>query len=252
MSIYDALTERNADFSVGEVAEAVRETEQEAVIALENLVGEGRAFVLTDGRYLSDGAAERLRQTARRVLAAFHRKEPYRLSLPTDELRAPLSKAAIVQDFGALAIFLVAQGVVVAEEGGLRLPEHTVTMPERWRNAADEMLAVYRAARFDPPAPGNFQANYPRDTNVRAILTILAETGELVPLSNDLYITREAFDEALEYVRRLAETPDGATVATLRDATNSSRKVIAPLLEYLDARKITRRIGDKRVLSMEF
>ena len=48
-------------------------------------------------------------------------------------------------------------------------------------------------------------------------------------------------DQVLKYV-------PGVTVATLRDATGSSRKFILPLLEYLDAQRFTRRQGDARVL----
>ena len=38
------------------------------------------------------------------------------------------------------------------------------------------------------------------------------------------------------------------TLAAVRDASGSTRKYILPLLEHLDARGITRRVGDKRVL----
>jgi len=37
-------------------------------------------------------------------------------------------------------------------------------------------------------------------------------------------------------------------VAELRDLLNTSRRYALPLLEYLDAKRITRRVGDKRIL----
>jgi selenocysteine-specific elongation factor len=39
------------------------------------------------------------------------------------------------------------------------------------------------------------------------------------------------------------------TVAALRDLLGSSRKFTLVLLEYFDARRVTRRVGDKRVLA---
>jgi selenocysteine-specific elongation factor len=42
---------------------------------------------------------------------------------------------------------------------------------------------------------------------------------------------------------------DGSvTVATLRDRMGASRRPVLALLEYLDSQRITRRVGDQRVL----
>jgi selenocysteine-specific elongation factor len=248
-AVYAALAARHTDFSTADIAKATGLAEDVATVALESLVDEGRAEVLTNARYFADVSAERLRDTARKVLGQFHRQNPLKKAMPREGLRAPLAKAATVTDFNALMLWLVGQGIIVAEgTQGVRLPEHEVKVPEGWKRPSEEIREVYRAARFLPPSPDNFQANYPRDVNVRAILSILAENGELVPLADDLYLHVDAFNEVKEIVRRLAGSPEGITVATVRDATGSSRKVILPLLEYLDAQRFTRRVGDARVV----
>jgi selenocysteine-specific elongation factor len=248
-AVYAALSARHEDFSAADVAKATDLEEAVATVALESLVDEGRAEVLTNARYFSDVAAGRLRDTAQRALATYHRQNPLKKAMPRDNLRAPLAKAATIKDFNALLLWLVAQGIVASEgANGVRLPSHEVTVPAGWQKAAADILDVYRSARFQPPAPDNFQANYPRDIHVRTILSILAENGELVHVSEDLYLSAETFAETKEILRRLAATPEGISVATLRDATGSSRKVILPLLEYLDGIRVTRRVGDNRVL----
>jgi selenocysteine-specific elongation factor len=246
---YAALTARHAAFTAEEVAAATGATTLDATAALETLVDERRAFVLPDGRYLSDVAAGRLRDTARRVLSAYHRKNLFRRAMDRDELRAPLAKAAEVPDFDTLLVWLVAQGVVVAEDaGGVRLPEHTVELPEAWRRAADEMLAVFEAGGLNPPDPANFQAHYPRDLPVRTVLNVLADQGKLVQIADGMFVPAAAFEGVKAAVRRLAATPDGITVSGVREATGASRKVILPLLETLDTQGFTRRTGDARVL----
>jgi len=40
------------------------------------------------------------------------------------------------------------------------------------------------------------------------------------------------------------------TVAQVRDRFNTSRKYALAIMEYLDDRKITRRVGDERVLRL--
>ena len=52
-------------------------------------------------------------------------------------------------------------------------------------------------------------------------------------------------------VARLTEhlTAHGkVTVAEARDLFGTSRKYVLPLLEYLDQKRVTRRLGDERVL----
>jgi selenocysteine-specific elongation factor len=47
---------------------------------------------------------------------------------------------------------------------------------------------------------------------------------------------------------RLADLPDGFTVAQFRDATGITRRHAVPLLEWLDTEGVTRREGDGRAL----
>jgi selenocysteine-specific elongation factor len=248
--VYAALAGRHADFTPAELAVATETDEAQVGAALETLAAQNRAVPLSDGRWLSDVAAARLRDTARRVLAAYHKQNPLRKAMPREGLRAPLAKAATVRDFNAALAYLASQQALAGEgAGGVRLPEHDVAMPPGWQKAADEILAAYEAADLTPPSPDNFQANLPRDVNVRAILNILAENGQLVRIADDLYVHATAMERVKETIRRLAATPDGITVGTVRDATGSSRKFILPLLEYLDAQRFTRRQGDNRVLA---
>ncbi|MGC4043679.1 MAG: selenocysteine-specific translation elongation factor [Armatimonas sp.] len=242
-ALYATLASRHGDFPLSELEKTVASPAP----ALEALIGQRRAFVLSDGRYLSDTAAQRLKDTARRTLEAFHRQNPYKKAMPESGLRAPLTKAAMVKDFNALVAFLIAEGICVKEDTGLRLPEWELTVPPGWQKAAGEIEAVFKAAGYQPPGPRDFI--YPKDIVLPAIFIILTESGALVKLTDDLYLHRETYNKALDTVRQLATTPEGISVASLRDATDSSRKIILPLLEHLDGIRITRRIDDnKRVL----
>jgi selenocysteine-specific elongation factor len=59
---------------------------------------------------------------------------------------------------------------------------------------------------------------------------------------------RDAYDTMVEGVHQLFTEQGDITAAALRDRFDTSRKYAIALLEHLDARKVTRRIGDKRVL----
>lgn len=242
-ALYAALASRHGDFALSELEKTVANPAP----ALEALVSQHRAYVLSDGRYISDSAAQRLKDTARRTIEAFHRQNPYKKAMKEKDLRTPLAKAATIKDFNALVDFLVTEGVCVKEDKGIRLPEWELTVPSGWTKAITEIEAVFKAAGHQPPGPRDFI--YPKDIVLPAIFIILTESGTLVKLADDLYLHRETYDKTLEVVHRLATTPEGISVASLRDATGSSRKIILPLLEHLDGIRVTRRVDDnKRVL----
>jgi selenocysteine-specific elongation factor len=80
------------------------------------------------------------------------------------------------------------------------------------------------------------------------ILNLLIRENKVVRISDSLYLSREAFDTLLISVNTFYSHKNELTVAEFRDLLNTSRKFALPLLEYLDAQKITLRVGDARKL----
>ena len=240
--VYTLLTMRHADFSEREAVETLGGDRLDALAALERLVEERRAFVLTDGRYFSDRSGQRLRDTARRTLEKFHRKNPFRAGMPTEDLAEPLSRAAQIADFRALALWLLAQGTLVAEGNRVRLPEFSIQPPTDWQSTLDEIEAVYLAAGFDTPTPGSF--TFSRHLPTPALFLILTEQGRLIALTEKILIHRTTWERAQDAALALNQTPEGITVGTLKDALGLTRKTVLPLLEKFDASGFTQRRED--------
>jgi selenocysteine-specific elongation factor len=72
----------------------------------------------------------------------------------------------------------------------------------------------------------------------------LAQTGSLVKIAPELYLHRET----VENVKQLLPKLSVVSVQEVRNALNTSRKYVVPLLEYFDTIGVTRRIGNERVL----
>ena len=167
-------------------------------------------------------------------------------------MRPSLAKAATVRDYLALKAALENAGVWQRERGGARLPDFKIVLPPHWEKAAEEMLLVFVAGGLtDPPWPGNFRANYPRDVPVDAVLDALCERGELVRLIDDLYIAQDAVVQAKERLQKMTNEGTPITVATVRDVTGSSRRVVVPLLETLDKQGFTLRLEETRVIAVK-
>jgi selenocysteine-specific elongation factor len=58
-------------------------------------------------------------------------------------------------------------------------------------------------------------------------------------------MTPSMVDRAVAFIRDAG--PAGRTVSAVREALGTSRKYTVPLLEHLDGKGVTRRVGDVRV-----
>ncbi len=67
-------------------------------------------------------------------------------------------------------------------------------------------------------------------------------------LSDDVAFTRAAYEKAVEVVKELIASEGSVSVAQMRDRLGASRRPMLALLEHLDSAKVTRRVGDARVL----
>ncbi|MBC7807188.1 MAG: SelB C-terminal domain-containing protein [Akkermansiaceae bacterium] len=248
-STYAVLAQQHREHTASDIAEQTGVSEAEALAAVQTLAGDGKAFAVSADGFLSDAAWKRVCDTTLRILTTYHKRNPYKRRAPDSELRIALAKAATVRDYLALKAALEDAGVWMRERGGARLPDFAVVLPPRWEAAALEMLPVFVAGGLnDPPWPGNFRANYPRDVPVDAVLDILCEQGRLVRLDNDLYIAVESLEHAKATITALADAGTPITVGAVRDATGSSRRVVVPLLETLDKQGFTARHEETRTI----
>ena len=80
------------------------------------------------------------------------------------------------------------------------------------------------------------------------MLALLVNEGKVVKLNNSLTFLAETYAEAVQIISAHIKSQGNITVAQARTLLDSSRKYILPLLEYMDQNRITRRIGDHRIL----
>jgi selenocysteine-specific elongation factor len=188
-------------------------------------------------------AWENIAGRAIRALDEYHRSHPLRAGMPREELksRLGLAPAALTPVLSELA----ADGVLAERGGGLALPSHRVEIDPAAGGPAGRLLQLIATEPFAPPS----LAEAMRESGASAeVVRALVQKGDLVRLSEDVAFTRAAYDEALGLVRAMVASEGSVTVATLRDRMGASRRPVLALLEHLDAQRITRRVGDQRVL----
>jgi selenocysteine-specific elongation factor len=179
-----------------------------------------------------------LTERAVAMLADYHRDHPLRTGMPRGELASRLRVPADV------LAFLAKDGVIAEEGREVRDPAHRPRLSDAAQAQADALVELLGMLPFAPPSLPEVM----RQSGVDAeVMRILIEQRRIVRLSEDVAFTMEAYEEAVAQVMELIRRDGSASVGTVRDRLQTSRRPTLALLDHLDRQQITRRVGDVRV-----
>jgi selenocysteine-specific elongation factor len=174
-------------------------------------------------------------------LRAYHTAYPLRPGMPREELKSKLGLTS--KFFNDVATLAVTSGLLVESAAFVRALLVRRERHGKLRRAADALLAKFRSAPYATPSVKEAEAAVGAD-----VLAALLEQGQLVKLSDDVLFLPQTFSAMVERIRAHIQSNGSITVAQVRDLFDTSRKYALALLEYLDAKGITKRVGDERVL----
>ncbi len=239
-----------------EARQIVRRSQLEpkaAASALAGLLDRGLVIVLDSGTLdperlvrssaylISTDGWSRLLDRIEKALAEYHAAYSLRQGMPREELRSRLHLDA--QLVNAVVDRAVDQGEIVAEAGTLRLPSHRVSFSPEQQKRIDAVLTAFRKTPRTPPSTGDVRTQVGPD-----VLYALVEQGYLTQISEDVLFLTETYQEMVEQIVAHLQREGSITVAQARDMFQTSRKYALALLEHLDEARVTRRVGDERVL----
>ena len=175
-------------------------------------------------------------------VTAYHAAHPLRPGMAREELRNRLRVHP--NAFPATLSALISEGKLEDRQGAIAMPQHRVAI-DGSDGPARQLLELLGREPFAPPSlPEAMQQTRAGPEVVRA----LAQSGAIVRLSDDIAFTQESYANAVGIVKELIAATGSVTVAQLRDRMGASRRPVLALLEHLDGAKVTRRVGDQRIL----
>lgn len=216
-----------------EAAEAAlaRQLESAAVIALDSDERSRSATLMSDAGYAA------IQQRAVRIVADFVEQQPLSGGLPREDLRSRLGLNP--RAFAVLEQRLVESETLSAAEGMLDLPGRKAKLSDADQTRIEALLTRLREQGVRPDATSDIEPQ---------LLNYLESRGEIVQLNAGVLLLRSVYDEMVDQTCSLLETVERATLAEIRDQIGTSRKIAQSFLEDTDRRRITRRVGDQRVL----
>ena len=112
----------------------------------------------------------------------------------------------------------------------------------------------YLDAGFEPPLTKDLVEEYAKGKSpslkleARQILVDLAKDGKLEKLSPDYYMHKTFYDKAVDTTIHLFDNAEKIQMKDVRDALKTSRKYAILLVDHFDQKRITKTVGDYRIL----
>ena len=226
-------------------------TVSEAEQMLDTLRNKKKSLHLNDGSFVGKAYWEKVSELANQVLAHFHRENPIVEGMDREELKSRLAERMHLKS-GKKAEALIAElekrKVITIQGSVVSVAGFTVSYSDEASQMMTDMENIYKKAGIEVPSTDELVGAYKDRKQARQVLSELTKKGILVKAGTGVLMHKEHWDRALSVLRdHLASHPQ-ITLGEFRDLLGTSRKYAVMLLETYDQMKITKKIGDARVL----
>jgi selenocysteine-specific elongation factor len=194
-------------------------------------------------------ALEEVGASLRKIIEDFHGANPLLPGASKQDLRSRVS-AARGEVIDAALEDLAKSDVVVISGDMVRLAGRQIGLSPEEMATKQLIEREFESADLTVPSFAMVLGKLPVETaRARRILQILLREKTLVKVTEELVFHRAAIEGLRKRIAgyKLARG-ERIAVAAFKELTGVSRKYAIPLLEYLDRERVTRRVGDERVI----
>jgi len=231
------------------LAQAVRESGLKPAVLQPMIqqLTEQKEIVRAGDLLIGREAFARSRAKMRAELEAFHKSNPLVAGISKEELREKLGLSQTAME--AVLAHLIAEKQAEAAVEQVKLAGRGVALKDDEARAKEQIEKAFAGAGLKVPLMKDVLAALPVDkARAQKLVTLLLRDRVLVKLSDDLVFHQSALHQLRTLMAQQKAKSAKIDVARFKDLIGVTRKYAIPLLEYLDRERVTRRVGDERII----
>ena len=216
---------------------------------LDALRAAGRVIAVERDWFIHPESFARLSTLVVDTLTAFHHAGPLKPGMSREELRSRAG-GADERVFAFLLSALGADGTVKTERDKVRLASHEVRLSPDQQRVVDRLEDDFLRAEAAPPSAEEAlgRAGLGGGDEEHELFQVLVQAGKLVRVKESLFFHARALDTIQTKLVALLRERKEIGPADIKDLLGISRKYAIPLLEFFDQRRVTARVGERRIL----
>ncbi len=199
-----------------------------------------------NGVVVSSDESRKMESEIKALIKVFHSDHPNQDGLPPDKVVNSLFADDDRKLGKAFLDEIVSKGKLVLRGAFVAMPDFEKKDDESFNRNLALLKEICEDAAFQPPTLEFCSDRLGMDKkNFSSFIDDVKRMGLFVVVDGTFLLSSLVEKRLIEVLR---EVEGGITIASVRDVTGSSRKFILPLLEYLDGKGLTRRVGDRRIV----
>jgi selenocysteine-specific elongation factor len=183
------------------------------------------------------------------AVTRFHQTKPLVLGMSREELKERVFREASNLLFQAVLEQLSSDKKITIAQDLIHVFGRKITL-----NTDEQRLRTQIAERFRSLGLQAASADEVIDAlkldriTARKIIQLMVKENQLIKVTEQMLIDRPAIEKLIADVKGLKATNPRFGVTEFKNLTGVTRKHAIPLLEYLDRQRVTRRVGDNRLI----
>lgn len=246
------IKEQSARFpSVGQIAAAMDLPEAKTADLVHGLKEKKHCLILSDESVIHMDYWKKVADFGDTLLGEYHRENPINEGMDKEEFKSRLwgeFRLGDVRKGAVLLAELVKRGVVKTQGAYVSGKDFSTEYSNELRGMLDEITALYVQAGMEAPLTAEVLDRFKDKNRARQIIADMHKNGQLVKLNPAAYMDSRAYEKILEKLKEYLAKNGSISLGEFRDMCNTSRKYAVQILEYMDKKKVTKMVGDHRVL----
>ncbi|WP_195415191.1 selenocysteine-specific translation elongation factor [Enterocloster citroniae] len=210
-----------------------------------------RILILSDDSVIHMDHWKKISDYGEALLAEYHRENPINEGMDKEEFKSRLSEQFRIKDIrkgAALLAELVKRMVVRTQGAYVSGKDFSTTYSRELKGMLEQIGTLYARAGIEAPLTAEVADRFKDKNRARQIIADMHKNGRLIKLNPVSYMDSRAYDQVLADLKGYLAVHGEISLGEFRDLCGTSRKYAVQLLEFMDKKKITKMVGDKRVL----
>ncbi|MGL5256864.1 MAG: selenocysteine-specific translation elongation factor [Proteocatella sp.] len=210
---------------------------------IEELKAENKV-VIVGGPVIHLENFETIIQKGDEVLSQYHKQNPLKQGMSREEFKSRLGLKLKPKEYDVFLEELMKLKDIVLNQSIIKLKDFEIVYTPEKQKLKDEIMNRLQTEGMTPSLVKDYIDTKEKEEVIEGLL----EEQLIVRVSEDLIYDKKVVDKFQEEIREFIQINKAITMNDFRDKYGLSRKFTIALLDYFDRIKLTRRVGDKRLL----
>lgn len=239
--------------SFTDILKSIGKNEQNVKKSLFTLIDEKKVIKLGDGNraaYISSDFLNKKSEELNRLVDSFHNENPLKFGISKEEVKSRLFGNNINQKiYDEMVSLFISKGYVKISQNFISRIDFKVFYTEKQDIIKQSILDEFGEHGALISNFNEVKEKLGNEIDVEMVFDSLIDNEIIIKTGNNCFFLKEYYDKAMKIAYELIKSKGSITLSEFRDELKTSRKYAVALLEKFDSIKLTKRVGDKRVLN---